>query len=247
MDEFYNKHYITVDDQNRITDGWSDGAHPEKDTEGATCINDNGGYQFRLVIDGELTEENPALWDMDGIPLYKYEDGEVKQRTAEEIGADRAAIEQRQAEEQAKVNAIKARREAVEEVQAMLVTAQINTLAVNDATALRWKMLYPEWSPDGVEYRAGEKVQRGDKLYRCLSPHASQAWWAPELAASLWTEINETHAGTVDDPIPYSGNMALEAGKYYSQGGVTYRCTRDTGNPVYNALAELVGLYVEVA
>ena len=70
---------------------------------------------------------------------------------------------------------------------------------------------------------------------------------APELAASLWTEINETHAGTVDDPIPYSGNMALENGKYYSQGGVTYRCTRDTGNPVYNDLAELVGLYVEVA
>ena len=87
MDEFYNKHYITVDDQNRITDGWSDGAHPEKDTEGATCINDNGGYQFRLFPEGE---ENPDLWDMDGIPLYKYEGGQVLERTPEEIGADRA-------------------------------------------------------------------------------------------------------------------------------------------------------------
>lgn len=37
---------------------------------------------------------------------------------------------------------------------------------------------------------------------------------------------------------------ALEAGKYYSQSGKTYLCNRDTGNPVYNALAELVGLYV---
>ena len=38
--------------------------------------------------------------------------------------------------------------------------------------------------------------------------------------------------------------MALKAGKYYSQSGKTYLCNRDTGNPVYNALADLVGLYV---
>ena len=64
---------------------------------------------------------------------------------------------------------------------------------------------------------------------------------------SLYERIDETHAGTIDDPIPYEGNMALTAGLYYSQGGVIYLCTRDTVNPVYNALADLVGLYVEVA
>ena len=69
--------------------------------------------------------------------------------------------------------------------------------------------------------------------------------WEPENAPALWTEICETHAGTLDDPIPYSGNMALEAGKYYSQSGAVYLCTRDTVNPVYNALADLVGIYVE--
>ena len=31
-----------------------------------------------------------------------------------------------------------------------------------------------------------------------------------------------------------------------TQGGVTYLCGRDTGNPVYAALSELVGQYVEV-
>ena len=40
--------------------------------------------------------------------------------------------------------------------------------------------------------------------------------------------------------------MALTEGLYYTQGGVTYLCNRSTGQPVYNALAELVGLYVEV-
>ena len=49
----------------------------------------------------------------------------------------------------------------------------------------------------------------------------------------------------MEDPIPYDGNMALESGKYYSQSGAVYLCTRDTVNPVYNALADLVGIYVK--
>ena len=57
--------------------------------------------------------------------------------------------------------------------------------------------------------------------------------------------IDETHAGTQEDPIPYNGNMALENGKYYSQDGAIYLCNRDTGIPVYQALKDFVGLYVE--
>lgn len=56
----------------------------------------------------------------------------------------------------------------------------------------------------------------------------------------------EEYAGTKHYPIPYDGNMALESGKYYIQDDVVYLCNRDTGQPVYNALSELVGLYVEV-
>ena len=132
------------------------------------------------------------------------------------------------------------------EVSRMLIAQQINTLTVDDNTALRMKEFYPEWTAD-TEYTIGYKVQRSEKLWRVLQAHTSQAGWEPENAASLWTEICESHAGTLDDPIPYSGNMALESGKYYMQDGKVYRCTRDTGNPVYNALSELVGLYVEEA
>ena len=94
MDEFrfYNKHYIKTDDRDRIVDGWSNGPKPDKDISGTICINEKGGYQFRLVIGGVQAEENPTLWTMDGIPLYKYEDGAVKERTEEEIEADRALI-----------------------------------------------------------------------------------------------------------------------------------------------------------
>ena len=134
-----------------------------------------------------------------------------------------------------------------EEVTALLIRQQINTLEVDDNTALRMTEFYPEWASD-TDYTAGYKAQRGGKLWRCLQAHTSQTGWEPSTAtASLWEEICETHAGTLDDPIPYSGNMALEAGKYYIQDYVIYLCNRDTVNPVYNPLAELVGLYVEVA
>lgn len=155
-------------------------------------------------------------------------------------------------EEIAAIEAEAARFEAAErtrpltesEVSRMLIAQQINMLEVDNNTALRMVAFYPEWAAD-TEYTIGYKVQRNGKLWRALQAHTSQAGWEPENAASLWTEICESHAGTLEDPIPYNGNMALENGKYYSQYGKVYRCTRDTGNPVYNALSELVGLYVE--
>ena len=131
-----------------------------------------------------------------------------------------------------------------EEVTAMLIRQQINGLNVDDNTALRMREFYPEWAA-GVDYATGYKVQHGGWLWRCVQAHTSQDGWEPENAPSLWTEICETHGGTLNDPIPYSGNMALESGKYYIQDYVIYLCNRDTGNPVYNALADLVGLYVE--
>ena len=131
------------------------------------------------------------------------------------------------------------------EVNRLLIAQQINSLAVDDNTALRMREFYPDWAA-GQDYTVGFKVQRGGVLYKVLQTHTSQDGWEPESAPALWTEICETHEGTLTDPIPYNGNMALEAGKYYSQNGAVYLCTRDTVNPVYNALADLVGLYVEI-
>lgn len=85
---FYNKHYITVDERSRIVNGFSDAFRSPSDTD--ICINEQGGYQFRLFPHGE---ENPVLFEWTHrIPLYKYENGEVVKRTEEEIEADIAAL-----------------------------------------------------------------------------------------------------------------------------------------------------------
>ena len=169
--------------------------------------------------------------------MKKIVNGKYIDMTAEEIAAMEA--------EAAKFEAYERTRPlTAEEVTAMLIRQQINSLTVDDNTALRMLTFYPEWASD-TDYTAGYKVQRGGKLWRCIQAHTSQIGWEPENAASLWTEICESHAGTLEDPIPYNGNMALESGKYYSQNSKIYRGIRDTVNPVYNALSELVGLYVE--
>lgn len=130
------------------------------------------------------------------------------------------------------------------EVSRMLITAQINTLSVDDNTAMRMKSFYPVWA-ENTAYAAGFKVQHNGKLWRVVQAHTSQTGWKPENAPSLWEQVNETHKGELADPIPYDGNMALENGKHYIQNGEIYICTRDTVNPVYNTLDDLVGVYVE--
>lgn len=87
---FYNRHYITVDEENRIIRGFSDAFSQPSDTD--ICINERGGYQFRLFPGGR---ENPRLFDRGAVPvaLYRWDGSDPVLRTAEELEADRAAAE----------------------------------------------------------------------------------------------------------------------------------------------------------
>ena len=140
------------------------------------------------------------------------------------------------------------------EALSLFLKQQINTLEVDDATALRMRRYYPTFAElVGQTVKLGTKFRADDSdiadLYKTIQPELTiQAHYPPgEGTESLYTRIDEIHDGTQYDPIPYNGNMVLESGKYYSQDGVTYLCTRDTGIAVYNTLAELVGIYVELA
>ena len=171
--------------------------------------------------------------------MRKFINGKYIEMTAEEITAMQA--------EQAAREAYERHRPLTEsEALSMLLKQQVNTLEVDDQIAYRMRAFYPAWAA-GIAYTAGYKVQHNGKLWRCRQAHTSQEGWEPENVPALWEEICETHDGSLYDPIPYEGGMALENGKYYSQDGVTYLCNRDTVNPVYNPLRELVGLYVKEA
>ena len=125
-----------------------------------------------------------------------------------------------------------------------ITKAGIQTMSLTDNEALKVKSMYPYWMEFiGKSLTTGMKVQ-----YRVRQDIAVVLENQPPSidTAALYEEINESAAGTIDDPIPYNNNMELFEGKYYSQGDVTYKCIRSTGQAVYANLSELVGIYVEV-
>ena len=129
------------------------------------------------------------------------------------------------------------------------IEAGANAVERSDLDALAVKDIYPAWeSLIGQTVNVDFKLTHDGKLYKVIQAHTVQSDWIPGVGTeSLYAVIDEGHAGTLDDPIPYDGNMELFEGKYYIQNDVTYRCIRSSGQPVYHALSELVGLYVEVA
>lgn len=137
-------------------------------------------------------------------------------------------------------------------------TKEMNSLGLSAVEALEVVDWYPKWGEDegfkeGDTIAKGTKFQFNGKLYAVLQDHTIMAHYEPSInTASLYVEVTPEYTeegeelGTLENPIPYEGNMVLENGKYYSQDGIVYICNRDTINPVYHALKDLVGLYVEV-
>ena len=118
-----------------------------------------------------------------------------------------------------------------------------------DDKALKIKSVYPRWDEViGEEVTEGFKFRYGDDLFKVIQPELTiEGHRIPDQGnESLYTKIDETHAGTVNDPIPYDGNMEIFSGKYYIQNGVIYECIRDSDTPLYHDLASLVGIYVNV-
>ena len=121
--------------------------------------------------------------------------------------------------------------------------------SLDDKTAIQVIPFYPRFEDlIGIEVNQGFKFRYNELLWRTEQPtYTFVDTYLPGDTGteSLFSEINETEEGTVDNPIPYNNNMELTEGLYYIQNDVIYRCTRSTGQPVYHDLSALVGLYVE--
>lgn len=128
-------------------------------------------------------------------------------------------------------------------IKAMRKTAE-------DQTAARAVELYPLWAV-GLTVAVGDRLQHGGKLYKVIQAHTTQADWTPDITPNLWTVIDVTHTGTIDDPIPASAGMEYVYGKYYIEGETVYICKRtgeaEGGTIVLQFLpSQLVGQYFEL-
>lgn len=131
-----------------------------------------------------------------------------------------------------------------------LFAVSINNIDLTDEQSLQFKNLYPKWETFiNQKLSAGYKVLYDDKLYKVKQDITTvlEDQFPSEDTAALYEEINETNKGTYADPIPYNNNMQLFEGKYYIQNEIIYKCTRNTGQAIYNDLSELVDIYVIIA
>lgn len=129
-----------------------------------------------------------------------------------------------------------------------MVNENINLLSLSNSEALEVKEFYPMWSADSVQVKKGERYLYDDLLWEVVQDHTTQENWKPSIyTASLWKVVDVEHEGTQEDPIPYTPPMEIFEGKYYTQNGVLYKCTRDSVIALSHDLSALVGIYVEVA
>lgn len=70
-----------------------------------------------------------------------------------------------------------------------LAVAKMAAREMPDADAVRVPLLFDAWYVGVAEYAAGERVERGGRLYRCLQTHRPRLGTEPEATASLWEAI----------------------------------------------------------
>lgn len=135
----------------------------------------------------------------------------------------------------------------------ILINARLN---LSDQLALKYSIMYPMWDvsitiTQEMINNGQNRYQYEGKLYKCVQAHTTQADWTPDITPDLWTVIDVTHAGTIDDPIPAVAGMEYVYGKYYIEGKTIYICKRigeaEGGTIVLQFLpSQLVGHYFEL-
>ena len=136
--------------------------------------------------------------------------------TEEEVAAIESTIQEQMAAE--------AKRPlTMEEVIKLMIAKTINSIAIEDETALRMVKYYP--APDAASYAAGDRIQYNGKLYKCLQAHTSQADWTPDATQALWVVVSiEEYPEWVQ---PTGAHDAYNIGDKVSYNGQQYICTTD--------------------
>lgn len=194
----------------------------------------------------------------DGVKLYRtYSDTDhkIRNKRTSEVFTDASDIDEDEEYEEVEdyielegastYEEVLAVKDSVETERAN-TARKINHINLTDEQALSVKELYPRW-----EDKIGKTIEVGfitlykDNLWRVRHTHTPLEIYPPSVSTtSLYEIIDKEHDGTLEDPIPYNPPMEIYEGKHYTQNGVTYLCTRDSGTALSHNLDSLIGLYV---
>ena len=109
--------------------------------------------------------------------------------------------------------------------------ALAETGGIDGTTAGEHKNLFEEWQA-GVSYKVGQYRRYGEKLYRCVQQHTSQAGWEPDKAASLWSVAADPAEEWPEWSQPLGAHDAYAKGAKVSHNGKHWvMWMRMCGNP----------------
>lgn len=185
-----------------------------------------------------------------------FDNGIIRDMTPKEIEAAEQA--QKEYERQERTRPL-----TDSEVFRLFAVQSINTLSVDNNTALRCLSYHPEWADlcakSYTTDKKGFRFQHKGVLYETVQETFTfQSQWEPGSVgtASIFSKINWQHAGTVDDPIPVPDDVNTNAftyivGKIYDEDGTLWKCQRQgeadgTEHSFVYKPSQAVGYFVKV-
>ena len=117
---------------------------------------------------------------------------------------------------------------SVEKARALRALIEKAAVSLDDEEALEAVELFPAWAV-GKAYATDERIRYGEKLYRCVQSHTSQADWTPDATPALWTEV----AKPGEIPVWKQPTGAQDA---YNKGDLVHY--PDADGPVYRSTVD---------
>lgn len=94
------------------------------------------------------------------------------------------------------------------------------SLTLDDQQSIKNRTLFDDWSGDSVDYKKDiSKVNHAGSLWKCITSHTSQPDWAPGVAPSLWTRMDDPSIEWPDWVQPVGSTDAYSKGDKVSHNG----------------------------
>ena len=124
---------------------------------------------------------------------------------------------------------------SIEKLKAIYGQAKFDAESNTDEQAVKVKALYQNWEDieDGATLEVEKRVNYMNVLYKVTQTHDKQSAWNPKDSTTLFSPIDESHAGTLEDPVSWVIGMVAEYGVYYTDEDIIYLCIESSGVGLY--------------
>ena len=117
--------------------------------------------------------------------------------------------------------------ESVNAAQSIAFVTLAEAGSIDGVTAAEHPDLFSPWAYP-VAYETGNIRRYGDRLYRCIQAHTSQADWTPDSAVSLWAAISDPDEEWPEWSQPIGAHDAYGAGDKVSHNGKRWTSNIDS-------------------